>query len=383
MSISVPHHLPTMLFGGVVASRRGGKLPRLVISSLALLVVLLGAGAPSASAADERLLAYRILNASTGGTVRTHNGAALHVPARTMSRDSLVSITLLKGGSYDFHINAPWTGKVRVTLPRTSHPTYVMHRVGSIWLREGGRGHRQVWVEQLSPFSWLGDKLKALACLSRNPRAVVGCFISKGITKVNSSVVKWLAGVGGISSECVQTILASKGWVANLLAVVGSSACTGHAGEGNPGGCHCEPRPQPQQPQPPPQPQPQPRPQPRPTPQPQPRPQPPPPPIVSGPTFRVMNTSEQPPDGVWFRNSPSQGDTDRVTGHGVYAGEVIQARCWAWGDAVGGFANRIWYRAVNVSRPTNAGVSNSGYLNTHYVNDGMTANHSAPGVPPC
>jgi hypothetical protein len=38
---------------------------------------------------------------------------------------------------------------------------------------------------------------------------------------------------------------------------------------------------------------------------------------TSEPIFTVMNTSETPPDGVWFRNSPHTADTDRVTGHGV------------------------------------------------------------------
>src|SRR3954452_11149729 len=32
-------------------------------------------------------------------------------------------------------------------------------------------------------------------------------------------------------------------------------------------------------------------------------PQPSPPPASAEPTFTVMNTSETPPDGVWFRNS--------------------------------------------------------------------------------
>jgi hypothetical protein len=348
---------------------------------LAAVVALVMSGpAVSAASAHERLLSYRILHASTGGTVRTHNGAALRVPPRTLSRDSLVSITLLRGGSYDFHINAPWTGKVRVTLPPAKRATYVMHRLGSIWLREGALGRRQVWVTQLSLFSWLGDQLKAKACLKRDVRAVLACLAAKGLQKVDSTIVKWLA--KGVTDECAGAMFASGGKIPSLLVAWLSSACTGHAGEGNPHGCHCEPQPtlNPPLSQPNPEPQSNPQPQPNPKPQPNPEPQPQP---GGEQRFRVMNTSETAPDGVWFRNSPSQGDTDRVTGHGVYAGEVIQARCWASGDAVGAYGNRIWYLAVNVSRPTNAGVSNSGYLNTHYVDDGMTANHPAPGVPAC
>ncbi len=104
---------------------------------------------------------------------------------------------------------------------------------------------------------------------------------------------------------------------------------------------------------------------------------------TNGPVFTVMNTSETPPDGVWFRNSPRTSDTDRVTGHGVYAGERVQLRCYAWGDAVGAFNNTLWYKVLNLTRPTNAGVANSGFLNAHYVDDGLVANQIDTGVPDC
>jgi hypothetical protein len=106
---------------------------------------------------------------------------------------------------------------------------------------------------------------------------------------------------------------------------------------------------------------------------------------ASGPIFPVMNTSETPPDGVWFRNSPSTGDTDRATGHGVYAGDRVQLQCYAWGEAVGAYANRLWYYVNNVTRPTvsSNGQPNVGYLNAHYVNDGQPANVVDAGVGQC
>ncbi|MGH3721457.1 MAG: hypothetical protein ACRDRI_21935 [Pseudonocardiaceae bacterium] len=103
----------------------------------------------------------------------------------------------------------------------------------------------------------------------------------------------------------------------------------------------------------------------------------------SGPVFTVMNTAETPPDGVWFRNTPHTADTDRVTGHGVYANERVQLNCYAWGDTVGAYANRLWYYVVNVSRPTINGRPNNGYLNAHYINDGLNANQIDAGVPQC
>jgi hypothetical protein len=108
--------------------------------------------------------------------------------------------------------------------------------------------------------------------------------------------------------------------------------------------------------------------------------QPPPP---SEPVFTVMHTDETLPDGVWFRNTPHTNDTDRVTGHGVYKGEQVRVRCYAWGDAVGPYGNTVWYWVTNVTRPTINGQPNTGYLNTHYVDDGQTANHPHAGIPTC
>jgi hypothetical protein len=103
------------------------------------------------------------------------------------------------------------------------------------------------------------------------------------------------------------------------------------------------------------------------------------------PVFPVMNTSETPPDGVWFRSSPATGDTDHVTSHGVYLNDRVQVQCYALGEAVGSFGNRMWYRVLNTTRPVvpGSGAPNQGYLNTHYIQDGMTANVAAPGIPAC
>jgi hypothetical protein len=100
-------------------------------------------------------------------------------------------------------------------------------------------------------------------------------------------------------------------------------------------------------------------------------------------TYPVMNTSEQPPDGVWFRNSPHQNDTNRETGFGVYMGESVAVDCWASGDTVGPYGNTIWYRGLDVTRPAVNGHANYGYMNTHYINDGMNANQHASGIPNC
>jgi surface antigen len=103
----------------------------------------------------------------------------------------------------------------------------------------------------------------------------------------------------------------------------------------------------------------------------------------SGPVFGVQNTNETPPDGVYFRNSPHTADTSSITGLGVYHGEQVQLSCYASGDAVGQYADTLWYVVSNVTRPTVNGVANAGWLNAHYVNDGMAANQVDSGVPAC
>jgi hypothetical protein len=95
---------------------------------------------------------------------------------------------------------------------------------------------------------------------------------------------------------------------------------------------------------------------------------------ATGLIFTVMNTSETLPDGVWFRSEPHTADAIRITGFGVYKNERVQLQCYAWGDAVGPYSDRLWYYANNVTRPTVAGRVNVGYLNAHYINDGKYAN---------
>jgi len=105
---------------------------------------------------------------------------------------------------------------------------------------------------------------------------------------------------------------------------------------------------------------------------------------ASGPVFTVMNTSESPPDGVYFRNSPNWNDTSRTYGLGVFMSEQVQLQCYVFGQAIGPYNNSLWYYTLNVSRPINFdGQANQGMLNAHYINDGLAANVVDAGVPAC
>ena len=103
----------------------------------------------------------------------------------------------------------------------------------------------------------------------------------------------------------------------------------------------------------------------------------------AAPVYGVMNTSEQPPDGVYFRSAPHTAAAVRINGYGVFANERVRLTCHASGDAVGPGSDRLWYRVTNVSRPSVAGRANAGWLNAHYVNDGKGPNVADAGVPAC
>ncbi|WP_018332003.1 CHAP domain-containing protein [Actinomycetospora chiangmaiensis] len=111
-------------------------------------------------------------------------------------------------------------------------------------------------------------------------------------------------------------------------------------------------------------------------------PTPTPTPVGNQPVYSVMNTSETPPDGVWFRDNPNVSGP-RLNGYGVYNGDRVQLRCYGWGESIGRYNDRLWYYSTNLTRPNAPGRGNTGWLNAHYVNDGQNANVVVPGVRPC
>jgi len=83
--------------------------------------------------------------------------------------------------------------------------------------------------------------------------------------------------------------------------------------------------------------------------------------------------------GVFFRNSPQWGDTSRTVGVGVYTGDRVQVICGSFGDPVGPYANRWWSYVENLSRPS----AGRGWVNAHFINDGVAANQPSPGEGSC
>ena len=244
---------------------------------------------------SERLLAHRILHPAVGGHVKAPGGARIYVPRHVLSADSLVTITRHSGGRYDFHINQAWNGRVRVTLPRKQNAEYVMHNVGGIWVREGQRGKRSAWVQQLSLFTWLGDQIKLKACLTRNPAAFLNCLRKKGLAQLTGPLVEWFLNVvpNDFSAACKETLKSSTA-IEFLYNALFSSECIATASAPS--------VPQPSRPTPQPAPQLGSQPQPAPQPSPQPGSQPQPAPQARG--FRIEDVYL---GGTWARTDPNDG----------------------------------------------------------------------------
>jgi hypothetical protein len=99
----------------------------------------------------------------------------------------------------------------------------------------------------------------------------------------------------------------------------------------------------------------------------------------TGIRYQVVDADNARDGGVFYRNSPSWGDTSRTTGKGGYYGETVELVCGAWGDAVGPYATRRWHLVDNLSRP----AAGRGWLPDRYLNTPNKANQATPGEPEC
>ena len=100
------------------------------------------------------------------------------------------------------------------------------------------------------------------------------------------------------------------------------------------------------------------------------------PPQLPAGQFRVMNAA----GGIYWRSSPDWNTAVASPGNGFYPGTVIKPRCYQSGAAnVPGSANAMWEQASWVSGPG----SGSGWINEHFINDGVGINQHSPDVPPC
>lgn len=92
--------------------------------------------------------------------------------------------------------------------------------------------------------------------------------------------------------------------------------------------------------------------------------------------FRAMNA----PGGVYWRSAPDWNTPVASPGNGFYNGTVISVSCYQAGAAnVPGSANSMWEQASWVS----GSGGGSGWINEHFIEDGVGINQPSPGVPSC
>jgi hypothetical protein len=108
---------------------------------------------------------------------------------------------------------------------------------------------------------------------------------------------------------------------------------------------------------------------------PSPSPAPSSPPASSGLVFSVFNAEE----GIYYRSSPSWGDTARTPGVGVYNGDRVELICSGFGDPVGPYSDTAWSKVRNLTRPT----IGEGWVNEHFINDGAPAGGFVSGERSC
>lgn len=93
------------------------------------------------------------------------------------------------------------------------------------------------------------------------------------------------------------------------------------------------------------------------------------------PTYQTMNAS----GGIYWRAAPDWNTAVAQSGNGFYPGTVVAVHCYAPGTAVPGSSNTMWEQATVVAGPGHG----SGWINEHFLNDGVGINQPSPGVPSC
>lgn len=93
-----------------------------------------------------------------------------------------------------------------------------------------------------------------------------------------------------------------------------------------------------------------------------------------GLVFSIFNAE----GGIYYRYGPHWNETTATPGVGVYNGDQVQLICGAFGDPVGPFNDTAWSYVNNLSRPVG-----EGWVNEHFINDGMLTNQFVPGESMC
>jgi hypothetical protein len=215
------------------------------VMACCLVLALFGILAPAANAAHSggHLLARARITPRGGGDVFASGGWNLYVPAGVVHRAGYGYIVRTGQGQVVVGINAPWRGRVEVTVPLRNRSEVVAHYISGLWVPEGTAvGQSTVWVTHLSLFSVSSilHKVEDFLCLTaEDPYDFAGCLIGKGIQWIAQTAAVDL--LGKVTHSCSAAIVAS-GLLANskgmipvsaLKSALSNSACRSSAGETN------------------------------------------------------------------------------------------------------------------------------------------------------
>lgn len=82
--------------------------------------------------------------------------------------------------------------------------------------------------------------------------------------------------------------------------------------------------------------------------------------------------------GVYWRSGPWEAAYQAIPGYGEYDGYTVTLDCWAYGDPVGPYGNRLWYYAEQWSPQPAAVGDGRGWINDHYLDTPDTAANPQP-----
>jgi hypothetical protein len=105
-------------------------------------------------------------------------------------------------------------------------------------------------------------------------------------------------------------------------------------------------------------------------------------PAPPGASSQAVYTVQNTDGGIYWREDPHTADYQSISGYGPYDGYQVAVDCWAYGDPVGPYGNRLWYYAEQWSPTTYVG-DGSGWINDHYLNTPGTAANPQPVGPEC
>lgn len=86
--------------------------------------------------------------------------------------------------------------------------------------------------------------------------------------------------------------------------------------------------------------------------------------------------------GVYWRWAPYNADYSPISGYGEYDGYAAALDCYAWGDPVGPYGNRLWYFAAQFSPQPPVG-DGQGWISDHYLDTPGTAANPQPVTSRC